>query len=74
MPPCRQISDAQQGQPRLVPGAIDSPEDFTVTVEARSAVADGPWDLKMIKPLQNRCENWCMYVFTKCPKFPERVI
>ncbi|KAJ7426314.1 hypothetical protein WISP_17082 [Willisornis vidua] len=36
------ISDAQQGQPRLVPGAVDSPEDFAVTVQAHSAMADGP--------------------------------
>ncbi|KAJ7423143.1 hypothetical protein WISP_34837 [Willisornis vidua] len=40
----RQISDAQQGQPRLVPVTVDSPEDFTVTVQARSVVADGPQD------------------------------
>ncbi|KAJ7414637.1 hypothetical protein WISP_82872 [Willisornis vidua] len=42
----RQISDAQQGKPRLVPGAVDSPEDFTVTVtvQACSVVADGPQD------------------------------
>ncbi|KAJ7417967.1 hypothetical protein WISP_61804 [Willisornis vidua] len=40
----RQISDAQQGQPGLVLGAVDSPEDFTVTVQACSAVADGPQD------------------------------
>ncbi|KAJ7408813.1 hypothetical protein WISP_118389 [Willisornis vidua] len=44
-----QISDAQQGQPRLVPGAVDSPEDFTVTVQARSAVADEPQDLNVRK-------------------------
>ncbi|KAJ7410864.1 hypothetical protein WISP_106039 [Willisornis vidua] len=37
-----QISDVEQGQLRLVPGAVDSPEDFTITVQARSAVADGP--------------------------------
>ncbi|KAJ7416104.1 hypothetical protein WISP_73973 [Willisornis vidua] len=43
IPSC-QILDAHQGQPWLVPGAVDSPEDFTVTVQARSAVADGPWD------------------------------
>ncbi|KAJ7413907.1 hypothetical protein WISP_87660 [Willisornis vidua] len=39
-----QILDAQQGQAWLVLGAVDSPEDFTVTVQARSAVADGLQD------------------------------
>ncbi|KAJ7423399.1 hypothetical protein WISP_33937 [Willisornis vidua] len=37
-----QISDAQQGQPQLVPAAVDSPEDFPVTVQAHLAVANGP--------------------------------
>ncbi|KAJ7424685.1 hypothetical protein WISP_27597 [Willisornis vidua] len=41
--PSHQISDAQQSQPRLVPGG-DSPEAFIVTVQARSAVADGSQD------------------------------
>ncbi|KAJ7407273.1 hypothetical protein WISP_127772 [Willisornis vidua] len=50
-----QISKAEQGQPWLVlewesswemPGAVgSSPEDFTVTVQAHSTVADGPQDL-----------------------------
>ncbi|KAJ7426206.1 hypothetical protein WISP_18399 [Willisornis vidua] len=51
----RQISDAQQGQPRLVPVAVDSPEDFTVTVQARSAVADGPLDLNGDRPKGTQC-------------------
>ncbi|KAJ7427627.1 hypothetical protein WISP_05389 [Willisornis vidua] len=38
----RQILDAEQGQPQIVPGAVDSPKDFTVTVQARLAVANGP--------------------------------
>ncbi|KAJ7406535.1 hypothetical protein WISP_133104 [Willisornis vidua] len=40
--PSRQISDAKQCQPRLVLGAVDSPEDFPVTVQACLAMTNGP--------------------------------